>query len=76
MTLTPLDYNMTRREVLTQMAHWQFEIPAVESGEEPAEEPDFGRPVLRTVRKQAASDSDRRHTHAPSQTTKIPDASQ
>jgi 5'-nucleotidase len=74
-TLTPLDYNMTRHEVLAQMARWKFDIPAVEE-EEPAEDRDSGRPVLRIVRKLAPADGDHPSKHSASQNTKIPDASQ
>jgi 5'-nucleotidase len=29
MTITPLDYNMTRRGVLAEMEHWRFELPEI-----------------------------------------------
>jgi 5'-nucleotidase len=50
-TLTPLDYNMTRRSVLAEMEGWQFrldEMPSTDAGEAPAER---RGPIMRTQRK-------------------------
>jgi hypothetical protein len=50
-TLTPLDYDMTRRAVLEQMTPWRFGFAPVEQGNRPNEEPRLSRPVVRTARK-------------------------
>ncbi|MEN6449741.1 MAG: 5'/3'-nucleotidase SurE [Thermoguttaceae bacterium] len=49
-TITPLDYDLTRRSALAQMANWQFDLP--EPADAPAAEatPAFASPI-RVVRK-------------------------
>jgi 5'-nucleotidase len=50
-TLTPLDYNMTRKSVLAQMQPWQFRLAAGPSDDDPQNEPGTRRPVVRSARK-------------------------
>lgn len=50
-TVTPLDYDMTKRGVLAQMEHWRFELePSELDGEQPAE-PGVVRPVVKPASK-------------------------
>jgi 5'-nucleotidase len=49
-SLTPLDYNMTRRRVLAQMESWQFRLDDVEPAARPAGEHGVRRPPARTAR--------------------------
>ena len=50
-TLTPLDFNLTREAVLAQMRQWQFNVEPI-SGDDPAETRPAGfGPVVRTSRK-------------------------
>ena len=56
--LTPLGYDMTRREVLTEMEPWQFRLDSLASGAEPTEEPGVRRPHVSTAR-------ERHNTSAP-----------
>ncbi|MDZ7617096.1 MAG: 5'/3'-nucleotidase SurE [Patescibacteria group bacterium] len=48
-TLTPLDYNMTRAAVVAQMEGWQFDLGGVEGTAPPS--PVGGPPMMRTQRK-------------------------
>ncbi len=48
--LTPLGYDMTRREVLTEMEPWHFRLDGMESAGEPTEEPGVRRPHVSTAR--------------------------
>ena len=50
-TLTPLDYNMTRKSVLAEMQPWQFGLAAVEPDDVSSPEPGPHRPVVKTARK-------------------------
>ncbi len=50
-TLTPLDYNMTRKSVLAQMQPWQFRLAEVRSEDGPEDEAGSRRPVIRSARK-------------------------
>ncbi len=47
-TLSPLDYNMTREAVLTEMQPWQFQLDDPSSEQD---EPEAHGPVMRTARK-------------------------
>jgi 5'-nucleotidase len=50
-TLTPLDYNMTRKSVLAEMQPWQFQLAELRSEGGPDDEASPRRPVMRTARK-------------------------
>ena len=50
-TLTPLDYNMTRKSVLARMQPWQFRLTEVRSEDGPEDEAGSRRPVIRSARK-------------------------
>ena len=56
--LTPLDYNLTRRSVLDEMAAWQFTLEGQAAGVEPAAEAPSLRPVLRSGRKPQLAPAD------------------
>jgi 5'-nucleotidase len=49
-TLTPLDYSMTKRPALTAMGSWQFDVDGVVAESEAEEAPGTLRPVVRTSR--------------------------
>lgn len=66
-TLTPLDYNLTRQSALTQMEAWRFELT---EGSEPADEPLAApapdRPVVRAARKlQSVTGEERDESSSP-----------
>ena len=63
-SLTPLDYNMTRREALTEMEGWQFQLdgPEAEPAETDAASVDPDRPVLRHRSGRKSSEGDH-HSH-------------
>jgi hypothetical protein len=48
-TLTPLDYNLTRRSVLAEMQPWQFRVETCET--EAGDDGGLCRPVVVTARK-------------------------
>ena len=49
-TITPLDYNLTRQAALSEMQRWRFDLAALEKGE--ATEPfESRRPVVRSGKK-------------------------
>ena len=51
-SLTPLDYNLTRQAVLDRMKAWQFHLDQPsESADEPLAAPGLDRPVVRAARK-------------------------
>lgn len=49
-TLTPLDYNMTRKSVLAEMETWRFELSQIDADEDSPEQPNAESPVLRSAR--------------------------
>lgn len=61
-TLTPLDYNMTRQAALAQMEQWQFHVAGPEAEPDEAACVDPDRPVLRARLRPPASDS-QSHPH-------------
>ena len=50
-TLTPLDYNLTRHATLAQMTPWQFELAGAAAEEAQGPSPVMDRPVVRTKRR-------------------------
>ena len=50
-TLTPLDYNMTRKSALAEMEPWQFCMAELASEEQPQPGAGLPGPVMRTARK-------------------------
>lgn len=50
-TLTPLDYNLTRKSVLAQMQPWQFRLAESQPEDDSQDEAPGRRPVVRTARK-------------------------
>jgi len=50
-TITPLDYNMTRHSVLAEMDQWQFQMPDMRCEESVDDQNDRPTPVIKTVRK-------------------------
>jgi len=50
-TLTPLDFNMTRNSALNEMEAWQFRFDEVQREDDLGRTPERGRPVVRTARK-------------------------
>ncbi|MHC4402707.1 MAG: 5'/3'-nucleotidase SurE [Planctomycetota bacterium] len=56
-SLTPLDYNMTRRPVLTEMQSWQFQLDDLELPKEVASVRRERRPVTGTARENPSSES-------------------
>ena len=49
-TLTPLDYDLTRRTALESMATWNFALDAQDAADRPLDA-DRPRPVIRTAKK-------------------------
>ena len=60
-TVTPLDYNMTRHSVLANMDQWQFPIPDMRCEECVDDQNDRPMPVMKTVRKMQQITPDDRH---------------
>jgi 5'-nucleotidase len=50
-TLTPLDYNMTRKSVLREMQSWQFRLADSRSDDGPEDEAGPPRPVTKAARR-------------------------
>ena len=50
-TLTPLDFNMTRNSALDEMEGWRFQFDDVQREIDPGQRPDARRPVVGTTRK-------------------------
>ena len=50
MALTPLGYDMTRRQVLAEMEPWQFRLDGMESPGEPTEDQRMRTPHVTTAR--------------------------
>jgi len=50
-TLTPLDYNMTKRSVLAEMQPWRFELAPAVSADDSADRARVSGPVIRSARK-------------------------
>ncbi len=50
-TITPLDYNMTRNSMLADMKQWQFQMPDMRCEESVDDQNDRPMPVVKTVRK-------------------------
>jgi len=50
-TLTPLDYNMTKRSVLAEMQPWRFDLAAAVEEDESAGPARVAGPVIRSARK-------------------------
>ena len=50
-TVTPLDYNMTRNSMLAEMDQWQFQMPDMRCEESADDQNDRPMPVMKTVRK-------------------------
>ncbi len=57
-TVTPLDFNMTRQSVLAEMQRWPFRVESIEWDEEDSRPPGFG-PVVRTSRKKQRTGADK-----------------
>ena len=57
-SLTPLDYNMTKRTVLAKMESWQFRLDDSTLAEMPQDEPGRHGPVVKTTRKKQTTESD------------------
>jgi 5'-nucleotidase len=74
-TLTPLDFNLTRHAVLAQMGDWRLEVPVIADCDESAEALDSGRPILRTGRLHDVAVG-RRHKPATPHSSKIHDPQQ
>jgi len=54
-TVTPLDYDLTRRAVLAEMETWQFQLHKMDSVSKLEAERTVPRPVVRTARKQQST---------------------
>jgi hypothetical protein len=67
-SLTPLDYNLTRREALAEMERWQFQLEGseAESAEKEPASVDPDRPVLRHRSGRKSADDDH-HPHGGAQ---------
>jgi 5'-nucleotidase len=50
-TLTPLDYNMSRQSALAEMAPWRFHLDDLHLEDDPEPETDVQAPVMKTARK-------------------------
>jgi len=50
-TVTPLDYNMTRKAALAEMQQWQFRLDGAERGAEEPPQHAVRRPVVKTATK-------------------------
>jgi hypothetical protein len=50
-TLTPLDYNMTRKSALAQMQPWEFRLDGEQSEDDPEDDSGPRGPVMKTARK-------------------------
>jgi 5'/3'-nucleotidase len=57
-TLTPLDYNMTKRSVLEKMEAWRFRLDDSTLADVSREEPGRRGPVIKTIRKRQTTESD------------------
>jgi len=55
-TLTPLDYDMTRRAVLERMQTWEFRLDGASPGDLPVGKPGRQEPHLRTSRQREPAD--------------------
>jgi 5'-nucleotidase len=65
-SLTPLDYNMTRRKALAEMQQWRFHLHDIESAEKPAGDAPMRTPSARTAReKQQTAGQPRDESAAP-----------
>jgi 5'-nucleotidase len=50
-TLTPLDYNLTRKSALAQMQPWEFRLDGEPPEDDPVDDPHAQRPVVRAARR-------------------------
>jgi hypothetical protein len=60
-TLTPLDYNMTKRPALNEMEAWQIRVDDVAADGDEDDTSGASRPVVRTARRKRSHQGD---THA------------